>query len=137
MAVSGVTGEDSFTNVEEIQGSTGRDTVSGRPSQGFETQPGMGHSFFFGGLGGSDVISQTPYGIGGRWTDGLQVGYFWSETGITVNWIDAQATVTYGAGTGSKSAGPGTGAYAAGTDTLTNVMRIQTSDLDDVIISSR
>jgi len=133
VSVPGLSGVDSYINVEEVWGSPGKDTVTGRPSQGFSSNPSTGHSFFFWGLGGSDVITQTPYGYGARWTDGLHVGYSWSETGITVNWVGAQATVSYGAGTGYKSGAANTAPYAAGTDTLTNVLNLQTSDFDDVI----
>lgn len=120
--VTGLSGVDSYTNVEEVWGSTKSDTVLGKPSEG--------NSFFFWGLGGSDTITQTTYGVGGRWTDGLQVGYSWSETGITVNWTGNQALVSYGGGVGTLS---GYGAYAAGTDTLTNILYLQTSNNNDVI----
>ncbi|MEI8266615.1 MAG: Ig-like domain-containing protein [Betaproteobacteria bacterium] len=125
VTVSGLAGTDSYTNIEEVQGTTKSDTVVGKPSDGSS-------SFYFWGLGGSDVINQDTYGVGGRWTDGLQVGYSWSETGLTVNWTgDNRATVDYGAGTGTLNGN--SGSYAAGTDTLTNIMSIQTSNYDDVV----
>ncbi|NBP39997.1 MAG: calcium-binding protein, partial [Betaproteobacteria bacterium] len=139
VSVAGLSGVDTYINVEEVQGSPYKDIVSGRPSQGFESNPSTGWSFFFWGLGGSDEITQTPYsdngkwpvGAGGRWTDGLQVGYSWSDTPITVNWVGNEAKVSYGAGTGAKAST--NVAYAAGVDTLRNIMNIQTTDFDDVI----
>ncbi|NBO83727.1 MAG: hypothetical protein EBU75_13205, partial [Betaproteobacteria bacterium] len=139
VSVAGLSGVDTYINVEEVQGSPYKDIVTGRPSQGFESNPSTGWSFFFWGLGGSDEITQTPYsdngkwpaGAGGRWTDGLQVGYSWSDTPITVNWVGNEAKVSYGAGTGAKA---GTNiAYGAGVDTLRNITFIQTTDFDDVI----
>lgn len=125
VTVAGLAGTDTYTNIEEVQGTTKTDTVVGKPSDGSS-------SFFFWGLGGSDVITQDTYGVGGRWTDGLQVGYSWSETGLTVNWTGNQATVAYGAGNGGTLNG-NSGAYAAGTDTLTNILYIQTSNYNDVV----
>ena len=106
-----------------MQGTTKSDTVVGKPSEG--------SSFYFWGLGGSDVVTQDTYGVGGRWTDGLIVGYSWSETGLTVNWTGNQAAVAYGAGTGTLNGD--SGAYTAGTDTLTNILYIQTSNYDDTV----
>ncbi|NDF51502.1 MAG: hypothetical protein EB116_15740, partial [Betaproteobacteria bacterium] len=121
VSVAGLSGVDRYVNVEEVQGSANKDVVDGRPSQGFfGSNANMGHSFFFWGLGGSDEITQTPYsssngrspeGQGFRWADGLQVGYSWSDTPITVTWTGNEAQVSYGAGTGAKA---GTNlAYAA------------------------
>jgi Ca2+-binding RTX toxin-like protein len=124
VTVAGLAGTDTYTNIEEVQGTTKTDTVVGKPSDGSS-------SFFFWGLGGSDVITQDTYGVGGRWTDGLVVGYSWSETGLTVNWTGNQAAVSYGGGTGTLNSGAG--AYTAGTDTLTNILYIQTSNYDDVV----
>jgi Ca2+-binding RTX toxin-like protein len=124
VTVGGMAGTDTYTNIEEVQGTTKSDTVVGKPSEGA--------SFLFMGMGGSDTITQETYGlVGGRWADGLQVGYSWSETGLIVNWTGNQATVAYGAGTGTLNSGAG--AYAAGTDTLTNILYIQTSNYDDVV----
>ena len=124
VTVNGLAGTDTYTNIEEVLGTTKADTVVGKPSEGA--------SFLFMGMGGSDTITQETYGlVGGRWADGLQVGYSWSETGLIVNWTGNQATVAYGAGTGTLNSGAG--AYTAGTDTLTNVLYIQTSNYDDEV----
>lgn len=122
VVVNGLTGTDSYTNIEQIDGSLGSDVVSGKPSQG--------NALYFSGVGGSDLIVQDPYMYQGSWADGLEVGYWWSETGINIKWNGDTAKVDYGAGTGKFT---GFGAYAAGTDTLQNIGLIETSNYDDVI----
>ena len=123
--VKGLEGEDSYTNIEQIDGSRGADLVVGKPSQG--------NGLYFSGMGGGDQIIQDTYLYEGRWADGLTVGYWWSETGINVKWIGDTATVEYGSGIGNLT---GYGPYAAGTDTLKNIGFIETSNYDDVIDSS-
>jgi hypothetical protein len=68
--------------------------------------------------------------VGGRWAGGLQLGYSWSDTPITVNWSGNTASVSYAAGSGTTV---GYGAYVAGNDTLKNIERVQTTDFDDVV----
>ncbi len=120
-----------YSKVEEIRGSTKRDVVTGRPSEG--------NSIAFAGFGGSDVIVQQPYGAVGRWADGVRVSYWWVERGadglgIKVDWQRDTALVSYGAGVGTNTGG---NAYAAGTDTLQNVEYITTTSFDDVIDASK
>ena len=52
VTVSGESGVDSFTNLEEIFGSTKTDVIRGAVSEG--------NAFSFSGFGGSDLISQIP-----------------------------------------------------------------------------
>jgi Ca2+-binding RTX toxin-like protein len=122
VAVPLLDGVDTYSNIEQIRGTTSSDTVVGKPSEG--------NGFYFTGLGGSDRVYQDPYGYTGRWADGLTVGYWWSETGLDIKWVGSTATVKYGAGTGSLG---GYGAYSAGVDTLEGIGFIETSNFNDVV----
>jgi Ca2+-binding RTX toxin-like protein len=121
--VEGLLGVDTYTNIELIEGTTSADLVSGNPKEG--------NGITFSGFGGGDTVVQEPYGpAGGRWADGITVSYWWSETGLNINWNGNTANVAYGAGTGLMA---GYGAYSGGADTLQNVGFIETSNQNDVI----
>jgi len=113
---------DIYSGIEEIRGSPKSDLFTGRQSEG--------NSLSLSGHGGSDVITQTTFGVPGRWTDGLSVSYWWSQTAINMIANGNVVTVSYGAGDGSKGE---SSAYLAGSDTLTNITLFVTSDFDDFI----
>jgi Ca2+-binding RTX toxin-like protein len=119
----GNTDIDYFSGIEELRGSAKSDTVTGRPSDG--------NAIYFSGHGGSDFVDQSVYGVPGRWTDGIRVAYWWSDTAIQVTWNQQVATVIYGPGTGTKA--DSGRAYLGGADTLNNVMFIESTDFDDLI----
>ena len=125
VAVPFLAGVDTYSNIEQIRGTTQSDLVVGKPSEG--------NGFYFSGMGGSDKVYQDPYGFTGRWADGLTVGYWWSQTGLDIKWVGSTATVKYGAGTGTGSLAEGYGGYSAGQDTLEGIGFIETSNYDDVV----
>ena len=110
MVVAGEAGVDSYSGIEEIDGSSASDIITGRTSSGYADAIN-GTSFYLWLRGGSDTVNATTYGVQQPWADGLYVGYHWSQSPINLVFIGATATVTYQAA----------GSQAAGQDTLTNV----------------
>ena len=127
VTVSGESGVDSFTNLEEIFGSTKTDVIRGAVSEG--------NAFSFSGFGGSDLISQIP-STNQRWMNGIFVSYWWSPTPINVVWDGYTGRVTYGSSTavgGNWANSVGVPTITAGTDVLEYVTYIELSPFDDTV----
>ncbi|MEY4864268.1 MAG: hypothetical protein RLZ51_2363, partial [Pseudomonadota bacterium] len=114
-------GADTFRGIELLGGTFNRqDIVTGRLTDG-PADAAEGSALYLSLYGGNDIVQQTPLGAQQTWADGLYVGYSWSATGITVNYVGATATVSYGAA----------GSQLAGTDTLTHVTLLDDSKYND------
>ena len=123
VVVAGETGTDRYSGIEEIQGTTNADTITGRVSSSASDAAVGGSSLYLYLRGGSDLVDLLPAGPQQAWSDGVYVGYHWSASPVTVTTTSNTWTVNYGAASGQ----------AAGTDTLRNVGLIGDSAYSDRI----
>ena len=110
VAVAGEIGVDSYSGIEEIDGSSASDKITGRTSTS-AADAASGTNLYLYLRGGSDLVDITAYGVQQPWADGVYVGYHWSLSPINLVYKGATATVSYQA----------TGTQLAGQDSLTNV----------------
>jgi Ca2+-binding RTX toxin-like protein len=111
VVVTGEQGTDTYSGIEEITGAFNRrDTIIGRLTNSVADVE-FGSSLYLYLQGGSDTVVQDGYGYQQNWADGVVVDYYWSQTGIDLDYVGDSATVSYGA----------SGAQLSGQDTLTRV----------------
>ena len=123
--VAGEAGVDRYSAIEELQGSSVGDSITGRTSSSAaDATNGTSLSLYL--RGGSDVVDITAYGVQQPWADGVTVGYHWSLSPITLVFNGATATVSYQAvqAVGTQQ--------LAGQDSLTNVGLIGDTAHNDV-----
>ncbi len=123
VVVSGETGTDRYSGIEEIDGTTNADAITGRVSSSASDAAVGGTGLYLYLRGGSDLVDVLPYGPQQTWSDGVYVGYHWSATPVTVKTSSNTWTVNYGSASGQT----------AGTDTLRNVTLIGDTAFDDRI----
>jgi len=123
VTVTGLTGIDSYSGIENINGGVNTtDVVTGRTSNTVADYATGGSNISLYLQGGSDTVSITGYGYQ-QLADGAYVYYHWSKTGINVSYSGNVGSVSYGA----------SGSQLAGTDTLVNIGFIGDSKYNDFI----
>lgn len=121
-------GQDSFINIEEIQGgANAADLITGRTSANVaDFSNGGSNGIYLFLRGGSDTVNITPYGPSMLFmVGGATVGYHWSSTAINAVYSGATATVSYAANAATGQ--------LAGTDQLTHVGAVGTTSFNDVL----